>query len=104
MEFRNDPDDVVLSTHERLVLWHIEAKLDGDQRLVRRMRRAGTRPWLPLSVAVLTCASLILLVLGILTSSLAVLAAFATLWPLTLLLAFRLPRRPTDAQGHVRWS
>ncbi|MFK0160551.1 DUF3040 domain-containing protein [Streptomyces sp. NPDC090493] len=102
MEDRKDPDDVVLSTHERLVLWNIEAKLDSDQRLVRRMRRAGTRPWLPLSVAALTCTSLILLVIGILTSDLAVLGCFATLWPLALLLAFRLPRRPADTESRIR--
>ncbi|MFF4898063.1 DUF3040 domain-containing protein [Streptomyces sp. NPDC001068] len=102
MENRNDPDDVVLSTHERLVLWHIEGQLNADRRLVRRMGRVDTRPWLPLSVAALTCASLLLLVLGILTSSLAVLGGFAALWPVTLLLALRLARRTPGGEGRGR--
>ncbi|MFJ1604526.1 hypothetical protein ACIOHS_14325 [Streptomyces sp. NPDC088253] len=65
------------------------------------MRHPGGRPWLPLSVASLTCASLLLLVMGILTSNPAVLCCFAALWPVTLLLAFRLPRRPNGAEGRT---
>ncbi|MFE3164919.1 DUF3040 domain-containing protein [Streptomyces sp. NPDC059224] len=100
MENRNDPDDVVLSTHERLVFWHIEAELSDDRRLVRRMRHSGpARRWLPLSVAALVCASLLLLVAGILTLNPAALWCFAALWPVTLLLAYRLPRRPARAEG-----
>ncbi|MFE2515719.1 DUF3040 domain-containing protein [Streptomyces mirabilis] len=102
MENRNDPDGIALSSHERLVLLRIEAALRQDRRLARRMRHPGARPWLPLSVAALTCASLLLLVMGILTSDLAVLWCFAALWPVTLLLAFRLLRHPSGAEDRSR--
>ncbi|MGW3291402.1 DUF3040 domain-containing protein [Streptomyces sp. NPDC001002] len=95
MENRNDPNAVVLPSHERLTLLRIEAHLREDRRLTRRMHHPGGTPWLPLSVAALTWASLLLLVAGILTSAPAALWCFAALWPVTLLLAFRLPRRPT---------
>ncbi|MET7850377.1 DUF3040 domain-containing protein [Streptomyces avermitilis] len=102
MESRNDPDGVTLSSHERLALWRIEAELRQDRRLARRLRRPGARPWLPLSVAALTCASLILLVAGILTSDKAVLWCLVALWPVTVLLAFRMLRRPTGVEGRTR--
>ena len=101
MESRNNPDDVALTSHERLALWRIEADLSEDRRLARRMRHPGSRPWLPLSVAALTCASLLLLVVGILSSSSAVLWCLAALWPITLLLAFRMLRRPAGAEGRI---
>ena len=103
MENRNDPDGVALSSHERLTLLGIEAELRQDRHLARRMRRQGARPWLSLSVAALTCASLLLLVTGILTANLTVLWCFAALWPVALLLAFRLPRRPAGAANRSRW-
>ncbi|MER6532295.1 DUF3040 domain-containing protein [Streptomyces sp. 900105755] len=100
MESRNDPEGVALSPHERLALWGIEAGLRQDRRLARRMRRPGPGPaWLPLSVAALTCASLLLLVTGILTSAPAALWSFAALWPVTVLLAFRMLRRSADDAG-----
>jgi hypothetical protein len=102
VENRNDPDGVALSSHERFALWCIESELSEDRRLARRMRHPGGRPWLPLAVAASTCASLLLLVMGILTSDPAVLWCFAALWPVTLLLAFRLPRRPNGAGGRTR--
>ncbi|MEU9154634.1 DUF3040 domain-containing protein [Streptomyces sp. NPDC048417] len=102
MENRNDPDGIALTSHERVALWRIEAELSEDRRLVRCMRHPGGRPWLPLSVAALTCTSLLLLVMGILTSDLAVLWCFAALWPVTLLLAFRLLRRPTGTEDRGR--
>ncbi|MER6221604.1 DUF3040 domain-containing protein [Streptomyces sp. 900105755] len=103
MESRNDPEGVVLSPHERLALWGIEAGLRQDRRLARRMRHPGTRPtWLPLSVAVLTCVSLLLLVTGILTSDLAALWCLAVLWPVTVLLAFWMLRRAAGAGGRSR--
>ncbi|MEV0470998.1 DUF3040 domain-containing protein [Streptomyces prunicolor] len=102
MESRNNPDDVTLTPHERLALWHIEADLGEDRRLARRMRHPVVRPWLPLSVAALTCASLLLLVVGILSSDSAVLWCLAAMWPTTLLLAFRMLRRPAGAEDRIR--
>ncbi|MFE7174140.1 DUF3040 domain-containing protein [Streptomyces sp. NPDC057616] len=93
MNERNEPDDTILTPHERLTLRHIEADLISDRRLVRRMGQLrGPRPWrrLALSVAMLTCASLFLAVLGIRTSDPAVIWSFAALWPFTVLQAFRL--------------
>ncbi|MFE5111422.1 DUF3040 domain-containing protein [Streptomyces sp. NPDC056663] len=102
MEGRNDPDGVTLSSHERLALWRIEVELRQDRRLARRMRRPGARPWLPLSVVTLTCASLILLAIGILTPNAAVLWCLLVLWPVTVLLAFRMLRRPTGVEDRTR--
>jgi hypothetical protein len=102
VESRNDLDGITLSSHERLALWRIEAELRQDRRLARRMRRPGARPWLPLSVAALTFASLILLVAGILTSDTAMLWCVVALWPLTMLLAFRMLRRQTGVEGRTR--
>ncbi|MEV6500832.1 DUF3040 domain-containing protein [Streptomyces prunicolor] len=102
MESRNNPDDVALSSHERLALWRIEAELRQDRRLARRMRHPVARPWLPLSVAALTCASLLLLVVGILSSDSVVLWCLAALWPTTILLAFRMLRRPGGAEDRIR--
>ncbi|MFG3296653.1 DUF3040 domain-containing protein [Streptomyces sp. NPDC048179] len=101
MESRNDPDDVTLSPHECVALWGIEAGLRQDRRLARRMRPPSVRPaWLPLTVAALTCASLLLLVIGILTSDMAALWCLAGLWPVTVLLAFRM-HQPVDADDHA---
>ncbi|WP_307529639.1 DUF3040 domain-containing protein [Streptomyces umbrinus] len=102
MESRNDPDDVALSSHELLALGRIEAELRQDRRLVRRMRHPIARPWLPLSVAALTWTSLLLLVMGILTSNAAALWCLIALWPITLLLAFRMLRRPAGAEDRTR--
>ncbi|MEV0738546.1 DUF3040 domain-containing protein [Streptomyces sp. NPDC050549] len=102
MENRNDPEGIALSSYERLAFLLIEAELHRDRQLVRRMRHPETRPWLSLSVAALTCASLLLLVTGILTADLAVLCCFAALWPVTLLLAFRLLRRPANTEDRAR--
>ncbi|MFJ6087807.1 DUF3040 domain-containing protein [Streptomyces sp. NPDC092369] len=106
MDSRNDPDGVILSPYERLSLWRIEAELRQDRRLGRRMSRPmnapEARPWLPLAVAALTCASLLLLVMGILTSNSAVLWCLVALWPLTLLLTFRMLRRPAGAEDRIR--
>lgn len=102
VENRNDPDGIALSSYERLSLLLIEAELRQDRHLVRRMRHPGARPWLSMSVAALTCASLLLLVTGILTTNLAVLWCFTALWPVTLLLAFRLLRHPADAEARTR--
>ncbi|MBW8792369.1 MAG: DUF3040 domain-containing protein [Streptomyces sp.] len=103
MESRNDPDGVALSPHERLALWGIEAGLRQDRRLVRRMRHPVSRPArLPVSVAALTCVSLLLLVTGILTSDLAVLWCLVALWPVTVLLAFRMLRRAAVAEERTR--
>lgn len=90
---RNEPDDIVLSPHERLALRHIETALSGDRRLARRMGRAPhprPRRLLVLTVVVLVCASVFLAVLGIRTSDPVVIWSFAGLWPFTLLQAFRL--------------
>jgi hypothetical protein len=101
VESRNNPDDVALSLNERLALWRIEAELRQDRRLARRMRHPVARPWLPVLVAALTCASLLLLVAGILTSNSAVLWCLAALWPITLLLTFRMLRRPDGAEDRT---
>ncbi|MBK3564838.1 MULTISPECIES: DUF3040 domain-containing protein [unclassified Streptomyces] len=103
MESRNDPDGVTLSSHERLALWRIEAELRQDRRLARRMRRPGARPWLPLSVAALTCASQVLLVIGILSPNATVLWCLLVLWPLAVLLAFHMLRGPTGGADRTGW-
>lgn len=90
---RNEPNEIVLSPHERLTLRHIEAGLSVDRRLVRRMgRRGGPRPWRwpAVSVALLTCASLFFAIMGIRTSDPVFIWSFAGVWPFTLLQAFRL--------------
>ncbi|MFJ2828455.1 DUF3040 domain-containing protein [Streptomyces sp. NPDC087263] len=102
MESRNNPDDVALSSQERLALWRIEAELRQDGRPARRMRHSVARPWLPPLVAALTCASLLLLVVGVLTSDSAVLWCLAALWPITLLLTFRMLHRPAGAADRTR--
>lgn len=106
----------MLSTHERLALRNIEAELSCDRRLARSMRgHAGhrlrlarkirghpaSRLWLPLSVALLACASLFLVVMGIRTADPAVICCFAALWPFTVLQAFRLLRRATRGGGRI---
>ncbi|MET8026434.1 hypothetical protein [Streptomyces avermitilis] len=53
-------------------------------------------------MAALTCASLILLVAGTFTSDKAVLWCLVALWPVTVLLAFRMLRRPTGVEGRTR--
>jgi hypothetical protein len=100
VENRNDPEDVALASHERLSLLRIEAALRQDRRLARRMRHPGSRPCLPLSVP--TCASLLLLVTGILATNLVAPWCFAALWPVTLLLALRLLRHPSRAEDRSR--
>ncbi|MFI9827076.1 DUF3040 domain-containing protein [Streptomyces sp. NPDC051913] len=117
MNDRSDPDDVVLSPHERLTLRRIEAELSGDRRLTRRMcrllhqpagrphHRAGRpvpRRALPLSTAALLSASVFLVVMGVRTSDPVLLWCFAALWPLTLLQAFRLLCRVTEAGPEAR--
>ncbi|MFG2794103.1 DUF3040 domain-containing protein [Streptomyces sp. NPDC048419] len=104
MNDRNEPNDIVLSRHERLALRHIEAELSGDRRLARQMGR--TRPPRPrrrlvLTVVILTCASLLLAVMGIRTSDPAVIWGFAALWPFTLLQAFRLLCRLSSSGDRV---
>ncbi|NUO42281.1 MAG: DUF3040 domain-containing protein [Streptomyces sp.] len=114
---RSDPDDVVLSPHERLTLRRIEAELSGDRRLTRRMRRLLHQPAdrlhhrpgrpvprraLPLSTAALLSASMFLVVMGVRTSDPVLLWCFAALWPLTLLQAFRLLCRVTEAGPEAR--
>lgn len=85
-----------LSLRDRLVLKHIESEMRRDR---RRNRTAGTTPaarprrrdpWLPLAVALCGAASVFLLVVGVLGAGRAALWAFAVLWPVTLLQAFRL--------------
>jgi hypothetical protein len=113
---RSDPDDIVLSPHERLALRRMEAELSADRRLTRRMRhhmnrrlrRPVSRRWLPLSTAALLSASVFLVVMGVRTSDPAVLWCFAVLWPLTLLQGFRLLCRagregPRRAERGTPW-
>ncbi|WP_405733347.1 DUF3040 domain-containing protein [Streptomyces sp. NBC_00028] len=124
MNDRSDPDDVVLSPHERLALRRIEAELSGDRRLTRRMHRLLHQPAyrqhhragrphhragrpaprraLPLSTAALLSASVFLVVMGVRTSDPVLLWCFAALWPLTLLQAFRLLCRVTEAGPEAR--
>ncbi|WP_329336215.1 DUF3040 domain-containing protein [Streptomyces sp. NBC_00663] len=112
MNDRSDRDDVVLSPHERLALRRIEAELSGDRRLTRRMHRllhhrAGrpvSRRGLPLSTAALLSASVFLVVMGVRTSDPVLLWCFAALWPLTLLQAFRLLCRVTEAGPETKTS
>ncbi|MFF4307173.1 DUF3040 domain-containing protein [Streptomyces sp. NPDC001601] len=104
MAERKDPDDVVLSPGERLALQRIAAELSADRRLARRMEQphpGSRRLWLPLSVAALACASLVLGVAGIRTSDPAVICCFAALWPVTLVQGFRLLCRIAGAARHA---
>ncbi|MFI5683203.1 DUF3040 domain-containing protein [Streptomyces sp. NPDC051636] len=96
MNDRSHSDDVELTAHERLALLRIEAELGRDRRLARRMSTSPPRVWLPLTAAVLMCASVVLGVLGIRTSDPALVWGFAVVWPLTLLTAFRLLCRVTE--------
>ncbi|MEU6549326.1 DUF3040 domain-containing protein [Streptomyces sp. NPDC046915] len=90
MNDRSHSDDVELTTHELLALFRIEAELRRDRRLARRMGASHRRVWLPLTAALLMCASITLGVLGFRTSDPALVWGFAVIWPLTLLAAFRL--------------
>ncbi|MFJ9634827.1 DUF3040 domain-containing protein [Streptomyces sp. NPDC101175] len=102
MESRNEPDGVTLSSYELLALARIEAGLREDRDLVRLMRHPVPRPWLPLAVAALTCASLLLLVVGVFSPYAAVLWCLLVLWPFAVMLAFRMLRRPVDGTGRTR--
>ncbi|MEU5595299.1 DUF3040 domain-containing protein [Streptomyces sp. NPDC020298] len=90
MKDRSHSDDVELTTHERLTLFGIEAELRRDRRLARRMSPSRPRVWLALAAALLMCASLTLGILGFRTSDPGLVWAFAAVWPLTLMAAFRL--------------
>jgi hypothetical protein len=85
-----------LSIRDRLVLKHIETEMRRDRRrnLTPRagpaVRTPDRDPWLPAAVGLLGAVSVFLMVLGIRTSDPAVIWAFAVLWPVTLLQAFRL--------------
>ncbi|MFI7500826.1 DUF3040 domain-containing protein [Streptomyces sp. NPDC049687] len=95
-----------LSFRERLVLKHIENELRRDRRLNRSLRAGpGVRaprhdPWLATAVTLLGAASVFLLVIGIRTSDRAVIWAFAAVWSLTLLQAFRLLCRWSRPRTH----
>lgn len=89
-------DDIRLSPRERIILRDMERALRRDRRLAKAMRpprppRSPRRPVrLPVAVAVLAVVSILLMVIGIRTSEPGVIWAFAAVWPLTLVLAFRL--------------
>ncbi|MGW0287758.1 DUF3040 domain-containing protein [Streptomyces sp. NPDC003236] len=114
------PEDVRLSSRERLALLRIEADLRQDRRFAHRMHaaahrmtgafgstRSGRGLWLPLSVLLLLTASAFAAVMGVRTSAPAPLWCFALLWPLTLVQSFRLLCRVTrrTGAGHrlTRW-
>lgn len=84
---------VRFTIRDRLLLKRVEFEM-------RRERRHGRDPWLATAVALFGAASVFLMVVGMLTSDPAVIWAFAILWPLTLLQAFRLlcrwSRPPAD--------
>ena len=101
MNDRNEHDDIVLSPREMLALRRIEAELGGDRRLVRRMGLTRPRRWPALTVAILTCASLFLAVMGIRTSDPVFLWSFAALWPFTVLQAFRLLCRMSSTGARI---
>ncbi|WP_238431780.1 DUF3040 domain-containing protein [Streptomyces cavernae] len=98
----DDMNDIRLSPRERIILRDIESALRRDRRLVRAMRpprpsHPPRRPRPPrhpsrlsVVVALLAMVSILLIVVGIRTSEAGVIWAFAALWPLTLVLAFRL--------------
>lgn len=101
MNDRSHSDDVELTARERLALLGIEAELCRDTRLARRMGAPPARVWLPLTVAVLMCASAVLGVLAIRTSDPALIWGFAIVWPPALLAAFRLLCRASGSGGRV---
>jgi len=94
-------DSPRMSPGERLILEDIEKTLRRDRRFERAMRAQRRTPWLAAAVTLLAPASVVLMVAGIRTSDPAVIWAFAGVWPLTLLLAFRLLCRwstPSDSR------
>ncbi|MFE5795993.1 DUF3040 domain-containing protein [Streptomyces sp. NPDC056503] len=100
-------DEARLSAHERRVLAEIERDLSADERLARHM--AGRRPALRpprstgrggLGAAALGAATLALLVLAVVTSTPALIWAFAAVWVVTLLLLLRLVVRWTRRHVH----
>ncbi|MFJ3718437.1 DUF3040 domain-containing protein [Streptomyces sp. NPDC090057] len=114
------PEDVLLSSRERLALLQIEANLRQDRRFVHRMRAAERRMggarrstrgergvWLPLSALLLLTASAFAAVAGVRTPAPAPLWCFALLWPLTLVQSFRLlcrvTRRVRPGRRLTRW-
>lgn len=112
-------DEPRLSARELRVLAEIEARLDQDEPLARRLRtmrrsawpsgtsRGGTRRWLPaFGVAGLGAATLTLLVLAVATSAPALIWAFAGAWVLTLALLLSLVVRWSRrrAVGPWRWN
>jgi len=93
-------EETRLTVREQLILRDIESALRRDRRLERALRDHGRRSLsLPLSVAVLGVASVILMVTGIHTSDPAVIWAFAVVWPVALIQAFRLLCRWTERRN-----
>lgn len=95
MDDGHRPAEVALSPGERVVLRRIEAELGADRRLARRLRHPASRLCAPLTLAALTCASLVLAALGVSTSEPVLVWSFAAVWPCTLLTALRLLCRVT---------
>ncbi|MFF6984483.1 DUF3040 domain-containing protein [Streptomyces sp. NPDC008343] len=89
-------DGHCLSIRERLILKRIEIELRRDRRLVGALakgpdsRSPRRQPLLPTAVLFFGITSVFLMVVGMRTSDPGVLWTFAGVWPLTLLLAFRL--------------
>ena len=96
-----------LPDHEQRILDELERALRRDRRLDRRLRtlRLHRRPDLSrvsryrphvVTVGFLLAVSIALLVTGIVTSRIAVIWAFAGVWPLALFAVFRLVCRWTE--------
>ncbi|MGW4277608.1 DUF3040 domain-containing protein [Streptomyces seoulensis] len=91
-----------LPEHEQKILDEIERALNRDRRLARRLRAAQRRRRRPdpsrvaayaphpVTVTVLAAVALGLMTAGIVTSQVAVVWAFAAVWPVALFAGFRL--------------
>ncbi|MFF7815497.1 DUF3040 domain-containing protein [Streptomyces sp. NPDC007945] len=95
-------DEARLSPHEQRVLAEIEADLNADDRLARRMAGRRPAPGLPRlrghggkGAAALAAVTLTLLVLAVATSAPALIWAFAAAWVATLVLLLRAVARWT---------
>ncbi|MEY2242140.1 DUF3040 domain-containing protein [Streptomyces sp. BF23-18] len=93
MDERDHADGVRLTARERAVLAEIEEGLRQEHAPAPAPRRPSGGRRLPVAVALMLVCSVVLAVVGIRTSSAALLWCFAVVWPLTMLQFVRLLSR-----------